>query len=118
MSSSNGIMYREAISHLTNGVGISLRLSLSLAIDTIAIAKTMAIGDTCDDTNIVRTARGIGIVYREPKSNLSNGVCIAVSLPLAIEGPVTNSSKASHMSIAIVNTCNNPTIGSTIGDLA
>merc|ERR1712243_137326 len=112
MTSSNGIMYREAISHLTNGVGISLRLSLPL---TIVTKMSITISNTSYNTNIMRVASSIGIVYREPISNLSYGVGITVSLPLAIEGPVTNSSKASHMSIAIVNTCNNSAIGSTIG---
>merc|ERR1719347_578137 len=99
---------RKTMGNLANSVG----LSFSLAIVTITVSNTSY------NTNIVRVASSIGIVYREPKSNLSNGVGITVSLPLAIEGPVTNSSKASHVSIAIVNTCNNPTIGSTIGYLA
>merc|ERR1712098_720698 len=92
-------MYREAISHLTNVVCISLRLSLSLAIDTVAIAKTMAIGDTCDDTNIVSTARSNGVSNGKTMSDLSNSV--GLSFPLAI---------VTKMSITVSNTSYNTNI--------
>ena len=48
---------------------------------------------------------------------MSEGVWLAISLTLAIEATVSNSSIASNMAIAIVNTSHYPTIGSTIGHL-
>merc|ERR1712206_26363 len=43
MSSSYGIVYREAMGNLTYSVGSSLSLSFSLAIEAMAIALPMAI---------------------------------------------------------------------------
>merc|ERR1719342_1938188 len=82
MSSSNGIVYREAMGNLTNGVCISLTLSLSLAIVAIAIAKPMAIGHPSDNSNIVGTARSYGVGNRKTMSHLAYGVGLGLSLAI------------------------------------
>merc|ERR1719250_515300 len=97
------------MSHLAYGVGLCLSL---------AIVSNMWISHTSHHPNIVRVTSSIGIVNREAMGNLSEGVWLAVSLTLAIEATVSNSSISSNMAIAIVNTSDYPTIGSTIGHLA
>jgi hypothetical protein len=90
MSSSNSIVYRQSIGNLSNGVWLSL--SLAIVPTNMSIAKTMAIGDTCDHSNIVSTARSNGMGNRETMSNLSNGVWLGLTLAIVSIMPVSNSS--------------------------
>merc|ERR1719187_81790 len=98
MASSIGISLREPIGNLSEGVGISISISLGLTVSftlaivttidttiamistvtnsTIARNYTMTIVNSSNDSNIVGMASSIGISLREPIGNLSEGVGI------------------------------------------
>merc|ERR1712055_142347 len=100
VTSGIGISLRESIGNLSEGVGISISLGLTVSFtlakvttidttiakistvtnSTIARCHTMAIVDTSNDTNIVGVTSGIGISLRESIGNLSEGVGISISL--------------------------------------
>jgi len=107
----------ESSSNLSNGVGISIRVSLTLAIvvpsismdgwgsismntigsmgvgrssvGSVSVVERGRVGGSSHNTNIVGVSSSIGVVDGESSSNLSNGVGISirVSLTLAIVVP-------------------------------
>jgi len=117
VSSSIGVVDGESSSNLSNGVGISIRVSLTLAIvvpsismdgwgsismntigsmgvgrssvGSVSVVERGRVGGSGHNTNIVGVSSSIGVVDGESSSNLSNGVGISirVSLTLAIVVP-------------------------------
>ena len=101
VASGVGIVDREAVSHLAQGVGVSISLSLAV-VGSVVNSRDGGIGvdgggigvgiDTVahsgDNSDIVGVTSGVGIVDREAGSNLvhSVGLGISLSLPLAIVG--------------------------------
>merc|ERR1719320_334863 len=114
VSSSIGIVDGESSSNLSNGVGIGIRVSLTLAIvvpsismdgwgsismnsrvsigsmgvgrssiGSVSMVDRGRVGCSSHNTNIVRVSSSIGIMDREPSSNLSNGVGIGIRVSLS-----------------------------------
>merc|ERR1712240_947946 len=104
MASSVSIGHRESVGNLANGVGI--RVSLTLAIESMMVASVSSITsvsgvtDSSDDSNIVRMASSVGIGHREAVGNLANCVGIRVSLTLAIESKMMVTSISSITSVS------------------
>jgi hypothetical protein len=71
MSSSNSIVYRQAIGNLSNGVWLGL---------TLAIVSIMPVSTSSYNPQIVRVSSSISIVDGKPMSNLANGVGVTVTL--------------------------------------
>merc|ERR1712240_1003641 len=130
MASSVSIGHRESVGNLVNGVGI--RVSLTLAIESMMITSVSSITSvsgvthSSDDSNIVRMASSVGIGHRKAEGNLANGVGIRVSLTLAIVtsvatidtsitsitsiATVTNGSISRHKAMAVINSGDNSDI--------
>jgi len=117
VSSSIGVVDGETSSNLSNSVGISIRVSLTLAIvvpsismdgwgsismntigsmgvgrssvGSVSVVNRGRVGGSSHNTNIVGVSSSIGVVDGETSSNLSNsvGISIRVSLTLAIVVP-------------------------------
>jgi len=117
VSSSIGVVDGETSSNLSNSVGISIRVSLTLAIvvpsismdgwgsismntigsmgvgrssvGSVSVVERGRVGGSSHNTNIVGVSSSIGVVDGETSSNLSNsvGISIRVSLTLAIVVP-------------------------------
>merc|ERR1719186_1950746 len=85
----------KSMSNLSNGVGISISLPLTIVsakMSISTISKTMAIGDTGDDSNIVSTARSNSMGNGKTMSNLSNGVGLCLTLAIVSIMSISNSS--------------------------
>merc|ERR1719186_1246019 len=88
------------MSNLSNGVGISISLPLTIVATKMSISsisKTMPIGDTSNNTTV------------KSMSNLSNGVGISISLPLTIVSTKMSISSIS-MTMSIGDTGDNTTV--------
>ena len=144
VASGVGVVNREASSHLAQGVGIGLSLSLAVVgsmnsrvggVSVVSAIDSMA--DTSYNSDIVGASSSIGVVDRESSSNLANSVGVSLSLPLAIvssmvsrdggvgvdsggmgvDSSVANSTNSRDEAMAVVNTSDDTAIGGTMGDL-
>jgi len=70
-----------SMSHLSDGVGV--RISLTLAVEMASIA-TIAVGDVVGEANIVGVSGGIGVMDGESMGNLADGVGLSLSLSLTL----------------------------------
>merc|ERR1711942_168706 len=114
---------------LGSGPGRHLSVDVSRVSSVSSIASVSGVSVSGDDSDIVRMASSVGIVYRESMGNLTNGVGIRISLTLAIEAiasiasiasvvaTVANSSVARDEAMAIVNSSDDTT-AIAIGSLA
>merc|ERR1712045_1085928 len=98
VASGVGVVDREAGSHLAQGVGISLSLSLAVVssmnsrVGGVAVVSAIdSMADTSYNSDIVGASSSIGVVDRESSSNLANSVGISLSLPLAVVSSVVHS---------------------------
>merc|ERR1711942_659419 len=87
MSSSIGIVDGEPSSNLSNGVGISIRVSLTLAIVVSSISMdgwgSISMNSRVSIGSMGVGSSSIGIVDGETSSNLSNGVGISIRFSLS-----------------------------------
>merc|ERR1719186_1665973 len=106
-------------SNLSNGVGISISLPLTIVSTKMSISSIsiMSVSNSSYNPNIVWVSSSECVVDRKSMSNLADGVGITVSFTLAIESTVANGTIASDMAIPIVNTSDN-TIAIAMGHLA
>merc|ERR1712045_31085 len=145
VASGVGVVDRKASSHLTQGVGISLSLSLAVVssmnsrVGGVAVVSAIdSMADTSYNSDIVGASSSVGVVDRESSSNLANSVGISLSLPLAvvssmvnsrdssigvdsgsmgIDSSVANGTNSRDEAMAVVNTSDDTAIGGTMGDL-
>ena len=144
VASGVGVVDREAGSHLAQGVGIGLSLSLAVVssmnsrVGGVAVVSIDSMADTSHNSDIVGVASSIGVVGGESSINLAQSVGISLSLPLAVESSVVNSrdggigvdsrgmgvdssvangANSRDEAMAIVNTSDDTAIGGSMGDL-
>ena len=146
VASSVGVVDGEAGSHLAQGVGISLSLSLAVVDSVVSSRDSVGVVSAIDamaeaghNSDIVGVASSIGVVDRESSSNLAQGVGISLSFPLAVvssmvrsrnggigvdsggmgvDSSVANGANSRDEAVAIVNPSDDTAIGGTMGDLA
>ena len=135
VASGVGVVDREAGSHLAQGVGIGLSLSLAVVssmnsrVGGVAVVSIDSMADTSHNSDIVGVASSIGVVGGESSINLAQSVGISLSLPLAVESSVVNSrdmgvdssvangANSRDEAMAVVNTSDDTAIGGSMGDL-
>ena len=102
------VVLGKAVGNLTESVGISIRVGLTLAVVLAAVAsvanmtvstvestvangsvarhKSMSVVNTSDDPNVVGVASGIGVVLGKTVGNLAEGVGISLGLRISVRG--------------------------------
>ena len=146
VASSVGVVDGEASSHLTQSVGISLSLSLSVVDSVVSSRDSVGVVSAIDamaeaghNSDIVGVASSIGVVDRESSSHLAQSVGISLSFSLAVissvvhsrdggigvdsggmgvDSSVANGANSRDEAMAIVDTSDDTAIGGTMGDLA
>merc|ERR1711934_804226 len=106
VASGVGVVDREAVSDLTQSVGIGLSLSLAIVDSVVSrrdggigvdsggigvVSAIDAIAEAGHNSDIVGVASSIGVVDRESSSNLAQGVGISLSFPLAVVSSMVRS---------------------------
>ena len=102
------VVLGKAVSNLTESVGISIRVGLTLAVVVAAVAsvanmtvstvvstvangsvarhKSMSVVNASDHSDIVGVASSVGVVLGKTVGNLAEGVGISISLRISIRG--------------------------------
>merc|ERR1719348_403244 len=134
------VVLGKAVSNLTESVGISIRVGLTLAVVVVAVAsvanmtvstvvstvangsvarhKSMSVVNASDHSYVVGVASGVGIVLGKTVGNLAKSVGISISLRLGLRVSFGITLAVVVSSVASVADMSISTVVSTVADCA